>query len=130
MRTLLVLGLVLCCIIIFTHKSSDNIFTVTYIIDGDTFIINDKYKTRLLSIDTPELPSQSGITSKNALDSLLSTSNYQVILKKDRVFTDHYGRALVYAYLPNGLFINQWLLDNGYASTMCIYPNTNSSICK
>ena len=36
---------------------------------------------------------------------------------------DKYGRLLAYVYLPDGTFVNAWLVEQGYAQVMTISPN-------
>ena len=36
---------------------------------------------------------------------------------------DRYGRILAYAYLENGVFLNQYLVENGFAVVATFPPN-------
>lgn len=37
--------------------------------------------------------------------------------------TDRYGRVLAYVYLENGIFLNQYLVEKGYAVVSTFPPN-------
>lgn len=37
--------------------------------------------------------------------------------------TDKYGRTLAYLYFEDGLMVQEWLLENGYAQVMTVQPN-------
>ena len=36
---------------------------------------------------------------------------------------DRYGRLLAYVYLEDGIFVNAWLVEHGYAQVMTVPPN-------
>jgi len=105
-------------------RTSSDIYTVTRIIDGDTIKINDnnKIKTiRLIGIDTPETvqpgkPVQCfGSEASNKLKEVIG--GRMVYLKSDQTQDDKdkYSRLLRYVYRDDGLFINKWMIENGYA---------------
>ena len=37
---------------------------------------------------------------------------------------DKYGRTLAYLYFEDGVMVQEWLLENGYAQVMTVQPNT------
>ena len=49
--------------------------------------------------------------------------NKKVKLTFDVQKTDRYGRILAYAYLENGVFLNQYLVENGFAVVATFPPN-------
>lgn len=94
------------------------------IIDGDTFdvkINKQVVRVRLLGVDTPETvdPRKAvqcfGKEASDKMKELLI--GYSVTLETDptQSMTDKYGRLLAYVYRDDGLFINKYLLENGYA---------------
>ncbi len=115
------------------NTSAKNVFhTVTRIIDGDTFVIDDGTKKgkkiRLIGIDAPEtrntgkkLKSYFGEEAKHFLEKLLSGK--EVMLEYDIQTQDRFGRTLAYAYLPDETFINAELIKHGYAQTATFPPN-------
>ncbi|MEW6660864.1 MAG: thermonuclease family protein [Bacillota bacterium] len=105
-------------------------FTVTRVIDGDTFIVKMKDKeerVRLIGVDTPETKAPGkeqepyGTEAEAFTRKLLQGK--QVRLELDVQERDRYGRILAYAYLPEGTFINAKLVQEGYARVMTVPPN-------
>ncbi|MDR0853326.1 MAG: thermonuclease family protein [Clostridiales Family XIII bacterium] len=103
-------------------------YTVTDVIDGDTFTVSTGEKVRLIGIDTPEVHHSDEkrnvpfgeVASEYTRSLLLGKS---VILEFDEERTDKYGRLLAYVYLEDGIFFNESLVRKGYARTMTIPPN-------
>jgi micrococcal nuclease len=107
-------------------------YTVTKVIDGDTFWINDGsvkgLKIRFIGIDAPEsrntgqkVKAYYGQESKEYLLRLIGGK--RVRLEYDIGHLDRYGRTLAYVYLEDGTFVNAQLVKNGYAVVMTIAPN-------
>ena len=101
-------------------------YPVTYVLDGDTFKvkINSHIVTvRMLGIDTPETvdprkPEQCyGKVASDKTKELLLGHNVHLELNPNREEKDKYGRYLAYVYLEDEskVFINEYLLQNGYA---------------
>jgi micrococcal nuclease len=107
-------------------------FTVTRVVDGDTFWVDDGsekgLKIRLIGIDAPE-PRNTGTRPKGFFGA--ESSGYlQELLRDKRVRLeydvsryDRYRRTLAYAYLEDGTFVNAELVRNGYAMVMTMPPN-------
>jgi len=99
---------------------------VVRVVDGDTIDIDipdGKYphtRIRLWGIDTPETHTADGpmyfgqqatmYTRKLALDKVV-----RVFLDHDNKTRDRYGRLLAYVQLPDGTYLNEVLLSEGYA---------------
>lgn len=108
--------------------------TVERVVDGDTVRLrmagSGTESARLLGIDTPEsVKPDSPVecygpeASKHTAD--LLPPGTQVLIQRDREARDRYGRLLVYLWRrDDGLFVNQALLTDGYASVLSISPNT------
>ena len=107
-------------------------FTVTRVVDGDTFWVDDGsekgMKIRLIGIDAPE-PRNTGTRPKGFFGAE-STSYLRELLRGKKVRLeydvsrlDRYRRTLAYAYLEDGTFINAELVRNGYATVMTMPPN-------
>ena len=97
---------------------------VSRIIDGDTFVLSDSSRVRLLGIDTPELNSKDTFYipyanhSKLLLDSLIN--NKVVKLTFETKTRDMFDRILAYVWLRNAtgqdsLFIQAEMLKRGLA---------------
>ena len=109
-----------------------NYVTVTRIVDGDTFWADDGsfrgIKIRLIGVDAPETRnSGSKVTgyfaeqSKEYLTNLISGKRLKLVFDIGK--KDQYGRTLAYVYLPDGTFVNEELVKNGYAVVMTVPPN-------
>lgn len=106
---------------------------VTAIVDGDTLAVEvagREERVRLLGIDTPESvapdrPVQCfGPEAAQALAGLAPVGT-RVRLVLDQEARDRYGRLLVYAYRDDDqLFLNRWLVAEGFAATLTYEPNT------
>lgn len=93
---------------------------VKWVIDGDTFILENNKTIRLKGIDTPELSHEPGEKSqyfaKKAQKYLIKLiGRKDVIIKRQGITYDNYKRVLAYVYLPNGTFLNEHLIRKGYA---------------
>jgi micrococcal nuclease len=118
---------------------------VTKVIDGDTFDIDTGEKVRLIGIDTPELhhptkPIQ--CFGKEAMSKMKELVEGKTVrLEKDISETDRYGRLLRFVYLespsisatpvpsgkPNELFVNAYLVEEGYAHAATFPPDVNKA---
>lgn len=108
-------------------------YKVSKITDGDTFYVttssSEKYKIRLIGIDAPETRNVGvkvrkeyfGTEAKIFVTQLLK--NKKVKLTFDVQKTDRYGRVLAYVYLENRIFLNQYLVEKGYAVVSTFPPN-------
>lgn len=109
----------------------ENTYTVTSVIDGDTFKINyngKQEKVRLIGVDTPESvhPDSTKNTSYGNIASNYTKSLIEaktIKLEFDVSQTDKYGRLLAYVYLENGEMLNEKLLKNGFARVATYAPN-------
>lgn len=103
--------------------------------DGDTYamIIDDKETTvRLIGVDTPESVAPSEYSKENTSEGKTIS---EIVKKKlqpgdvlyveyDAAQIDKYGRTLAYLYFEDGLMVQEWLLQNGYAQVMTVQPNS------
>jgi len=102
--------------------------TVARVYDGDTFETRRGEKVRFLNLNTPEIQHRDsqaepgGDVAKRALSELMLGK--QVRLRLDREKRDHYGRTLAQVWMRDGLWVNAWLLRQGYAHLYNFEPNT------
>ncbi|MBX3459832.1 MAG: thermonuclease family protein [Planctomycetes bacterium] len=102
---------------------------VKRVIDGDTLEMADGARVRLIGIDCPELgkdkvePDSHAFKATMYLFTLLE-ADPQVRLEYDKERKDKYERTLAYVYLPDGRMLNELMLEQGWADTMTIEPNT------
>lgn len=107
--------------------------TVERVIDGDTITIRwpsgATADVRLIGVDTPETvhpdrPAQCYGPEASAYVADLLPPGAAVSLEYDRQRLDNYNRTLAYLYLDDGHMLQALLLENGYARTMIIEPNS------
>lgn len=116
---------------------------VTRVIDGDTLKLENGQKVRLIGIDCPELeygPKLYRDSKKTGQDvetiramgrkakqfTAGIAEDRKIRLEFDAQATDKYGRLLAYVYVPGQdkeIFLNSYLVEQGYASLMTIPPN-------
>ncbi len=106
-------------------KPQHSYHTIKRVSDGDTIVLENNNKIRLLGINTPEVakgrsPAEAGGNrAKNWLIKRLK--NQRVRLEYDAVKQDKYNRTLAYVFTENNENINLELVANGLAS-LSIYP--------
>jgi micrococcal nuclease len=105
-------------------QADNRLYTVTKVIDGDTITINMNGSAevlRLIGIDTPETGSTSATTecfgseASNKTKELLTGKKVRIEKDASQGERDKYDRLLAYVYGEDGLFINKYLVENGYA---------------
>lgn len=109
------------------EKYHEKTFTVVKVVDGDTIDIDvpdsnyNHTRIRLLGVDTPETknpktgvmyfgPEASEFTRKSAFEKQAT-----IFLDEGKNTRDKYGRLLAYVKLPDGRFLNEVLLSEGFA---------------
>ncbi len=107
-----------------TDEEESEYFKVEEIVDGDTIKVSkdgENFTVRLLGIDTPETKHPSkpvecfGLEASTRLRELVADE--QVLLEDDvtQANEDKYGRLLRYVYLSDETFVNQLLIEEGFA---------------
>ncbi|MBI3611540.1 MAG: thermonuclease family protein [Nitrospirae bacterium] len=103
-----------------------DIFFVTRAVDGDTIVLADKERVRLIGVDTPELHHPRKPVQYYAEEAYRFTQKIvegkKVRLEYDWQRRDRYGRLLAYVYLPDGTFLNAELIRQGYGHAYTRYP--------
>jgi len=100
---------------------------VIQVLDGDTVILEEGRKVRLLGIDAPELEKEGqpaqflAHKAKEVLTQL--AQGKKVRLEYDELRYDRYGRTLAHLFLPDGTHLNQELVRQGLARVYVIPPN-------
>lgn len=111
------------------------------IIDGDTFILENGEKVRIIGIDAPEKfesyklnrDSENSGKDKKVIkalgylgamytDSILYGQNVTLVSDSINANKDEHGRLLRYVYLENGEFFNLKIIQDGYAYAYTKYP--------
>ncbi len=102
---------------------------VTRVIDGDTIVVAEDLHVRLIGVDTEELGKDKVDPQSRAWQAALWVQSRlegdaQVKLQYDAERKDKYDRTLAYVILTDGSMLNDLLLQQGWARTMKIAPNT------
>jgi len=96
---------------------------VTRVIDGDTIVMADESRVRLIGIDTPEIDSDFDCYAQKAkrrLEELVL--NKKVDLEKDISPTDKYGRLLRHVWVDEKL-VSLILVEEGWAQVSTYPPD-------
>jgi micrococcal nuclease len=115
-----------------THPGATKEYSVSKVVDGDTFWINDGStkgkKIRLIGVDAPETRNTGkkkagyfGPESKKYLGTMLAGKKVRLEFDVDPI--DRYGRTLAYVYLKDGTFVNAELIRRGFAMVLTVAPN-------
>jgi micrococcal nuclease len=114
------------------RTNSQQLYTIKKFVDGDTFWVNNGspkgLKLRLIGINSPEPRAYFGrekepygkAASAHMIE-LIGSS--QVRLEFDVDSLDQYGRTLAYIFLEDGTFINEKMVEGGYAQVATYPPN-------
>ncbi len=105
--------------------------TVSRVVDGDTIVLENGEKVRLIGVDTPETHDPRkpveyfGKEATNFTRSLVE--GQQVLIEKDPAnahigHKDKYGRTLAYVWNQEGKFVNAEIVEQGYGHAMTQYP--------
>jgi micrococcal nuclease len=100
---------------------------VENVVDGDTIVIENGIRIRLLGIDAPEISECFGDESKQQLTSLIL--GQEITLEKDQTASDGFERLLRYVILRNenpevdDVMINNAMVREGYAQSYYVKPN-------
>ena len=110
-----------------TEKYHGKTFKVINVVDGDTIDIDipdgeyEKTRIRLWGVDTPETKNDKtgimyfGPQASEFTKKLTTGKNVTIYLDEDKNTRGKYGRLLAYVKLPDGRFLNEALLNEGFA---------------
>lgn len=102
-------------------------------IDGDTLILRDGRRLRLIGIDAPEIGYDGGQsqpfsrTAQEALQSALGGATIGV--RYDQRAQDRYGRGLAHIFSAPVGNVQAWLLRHGLALRLTVPPNLGFLSC-
>jgi micrococcal nuclease len=107
--------------------SSQTWVTVKWVNDGDTIVLTDGKRVRYIGINTPEIDHEEqraqpfGYTARTFNQQMVL--NRKVRLEFDLERHDRYGRLLAYIFLAEETFLNEQMLQKGYAFFLFHKPN-------
>ncbi|HEY4695533.1 MAG TPA: thermonuclease family protein [Candidatus Hydromicrobium sp.] len=93
---------------------------VKEVVDGDTIILLDGSRVRLIGINTPEYGMYFFEEAREVLEAIVL--GREVVLEKDISDTDKYGRLLRYVYTGD-LFVNLEMVKKGFANAYTYPPD-------
>jgi len=100
---------------------------VKWVNDGDTIVLTDGKRVRYIGINSPEIDHDK--QRAQPFGYAARTFNKQMVLNRkvrlefDLERHDRYGRLLAYVFLPEGIFLNEEILQKGYAFFLFHKPN-------
>jgi len=99
---------------------------VKRVVDGDTIVLNNGEKIRLIGVDTPETVHPKKLVEFFGKEASAFTKRMcegkRVRLEYDWQKTDKYGRTLAYVYLEDGTFVNAEIVKQGYGYAYARFP--------
>jgi micrococcal nuclease len=107
--------------------SSDGLFSVRRVFDGDTIELDNGLHVRYIGINAPEIahpdkPGELFGPEAKAFNEKIVLSR-PVRLQGDQEASDQYGRRLAYVFLQDGTFVNQEMVRNGLAYVLYKFPD-------
>lgn len=108
---------------------------VSKVLDGDTLVLANGRKVRLIGINTPEMgrdnqPAESfALQAKTRLVSLLKSSDSKLFIRPGIEPMDRYRRQLAHVYDQKGESLAEKLLSEGLGYVIVIPPNLRHLDC-
>ncbi len=104
------------------------------VVDGDTLLLSDGRKLRVIGINTPELAHEErpaeplAVTATQFVQDQIDKQP-QINLRFDEQRHDKYGRMLAHVFLADGNSLSALLARHGYGQAVNIAPNNWNSAC-
>ena len=121
-----ILSLILFIIFLSISCSNQQILICAKVIDGDTIVLSNGEKVRLIGVDTPETKHPQKPAEYYGKEATAFTKRMVggkvVKLKYDVQRRDEYDRLLAYVYLMNGTFLNAEIIKQGYGHAYTRFP--------
>ena len=125
-RTAHILSLILFILFLSISCSNSQILICARVIDGDTIVLSNGEKVRLIGVDTPETKHPKKPVEYYGKEATAFTKKMVggrvVKLKYDVQRRNKYGRLLAYVYLMNGTFLNAEIIKQGYGHAYTRFP--------
>ena len=113
-------------LLLFISCSNQQILICARVIDGDTIVLSNGEKVRLIGVDTPETKHSQKPVEYYGKEATAFTKRMVggkvVKLKYDVQRRDEYDRLLAYVYLMNGTFLNAEIIKQGYGHAYTRFP--------
>lgn len=99
---------------------------VVRVVDGDTVVLAQLGRTRLIGVDTPETVDPRRPVDPRGVEATAFLRHLAegraVFVTFDREPRDRFGRTLAYLYLEDDTFVNGELVRLGWSTTYADYP--------
>ena len=121
-------SLVFSSLLLFLSVSCSNsqVLKCTRVVDGDTIILSNGERVRLIGVDTPETKHSKKPVEYYGKEASAFTKRMvegkEVRLEYDQQQRDKYGRLLAYVYLMDGTFLNAEIIKQGYGNAYIKFP--------
>jgi len=127
-------------VLISSVSLGEDYYIVKRVVDGDTLLLKEGQRVRLIGVDTPELHISKKLyrdaershrdiktireLGKRASDFVKSLvkSGDRIRLEYDWDKVDKDGRILAYVYLEDGTFLNAKIIKQGYGNAYTKFP--------
>ncbi len=125
-RRLLFLLIPFLILILYLSFSHAQTYRVKRVVDGDTLLLTNGERVRLIGVDTPETKHPEKPVERFGKEAYLFTKKMvegkKVRLEYDQTRRDKYDRILAYVYLMDGTFLNAEIVKQGYGFAYTKYP--------
>ncbi len=106
--------------------SNSQTLKCTRVVDGDTIVLNNGERVRLIGVDTPETKHPRKPVEYYGKEASAFTKRMvegkEVRLEYDWQKRDKYDRLLAYVYLKDGTFLNAEIVKQGYGHAYTKFP--------
>ena len=123
-RALFFLILMALCFYGLSH--AQDVVRVKRVVDGDTLLLTNRERIRLIGVDTPETKHPKQPVQRYGKEAYLFTKKMvegkEVRLEYDWQKRDRSGRLLAYVYLTDGTFLNAEIIKQGYGFAYTKFP--------
>lgn len=125
-KTIRILSITILTLLLTTLLNGQDWVKVKRVIDGDTLLLTNGEKVRLIGVDTPETKHPQKPVQYFGKEAHLFTKGMvegkEVRLEYDWQKRDKYGRLLAYVYLKDGTFLNAEVIKQGYGFAYTRFP--------
>ena len=112
--------------LLFTIAFAKDLARVKRVVDGDTLLLTNGERVRLIGVDTPETKHPQKPVQYFGKEAYLFTKRMvegkEVRLEYDWQKRDKYGRLLAYVYLLDGTFLNAEIIKQGFGFAYTRFP--------
>ena len=102
---------------------------IVHVSDGDTVILDNGNRVRLVGINAPEMASEArdadpyAVQARDELKTMVLNHSVHVVLGPEP--RDRYGRTLASLYLESGVDVQRAMLERGLAVAVAVPPNVD-----